>query len=204
MPIDVQPFLQWAASAPLTDAAATMQLADLAPIIGWAASILSTLIITLCTAAINKKFDESKRESERKAELREREREEEKRWRESVDARLLSQEEWNEDRNNWFAWRKKMQNSFADIDETMRTVLEAQCTQMRSDITHKAHRYMDDLQCASDEEKQSLQAEYDIYCSICKKYGIENHFVEHMVRKVMELPSRSIPSYRDYDRKPDD
>jgi hypothetical protein len=40
-----------------------MQLSDLGPIIGWCASIASTLIITFFTAAINRKFDESKKES---------------------------------------------------------------------------------------------------------------------------------------------
>ena len=57
-------------------------------------------------------------------------------------------------------WRK-------DMDDCIMSILEAQCTQMRSDITHKVHRYMDDLGAASEEEKQSLRSEYDLYCVIC-------------------------------------
>lgn len=80
-------------------------------------------------------------------------------------------------------WRK-------GIDECIMSILEAQCTQMRSDITHKVHRYMDDLGAASEEEKQSLRSEYELYCVICAKYGIKNHFVEQLVQQVMELPDR--------------
>ena len=167
-----------------------IEFSDVAPVIGWAASILSTLIVTLCTALINRRVEESKREADRRYELREQERNEEKRWRESVDKRLLSQAEWNEDRSNWFSWRERIEKIVSAQDETMLSVLEAQCTQMRSDITHKVHRYMDDLQCASEEEKQSLQEEYDLYCSICTKYGIKNHFLEQMVQQVMTLPGR--------------
>ena len=88
-------------------------------------------------------------------------------------------------------WRSKMDERMDEQDATIRAVLEAQCTQMRSDITHKVHRYMDDLRAASTEEKQSLWAEYEVYCVICAKYGIENHFVEQLVRQVMELPDRT-------------
>lgn len=87
-------------------------------------------------------------------------------------------------------WRAQMDGRMAEQDATIHAVLEAQCTQMRSDITHKVHRYMDDLRCASTEEKQSLWAEYEVYCVICMKYGIENHFVEQLVRQVMDLPDR--------------
>ena len=81
-------------------------------------------------------------------------------------------------------WRKEM-------DACIMSVLEAQCTQMRSDITHKVHRYMDDLGAASTEEKQSLRSEYELYCVICAKYGIQNHFVEQLVQQVMGLPDRT-------------
>lgn len=90
------------------------------------------------------------------------------------------------------AWRSGVDQKLADQDGTIRAVLEAQCTQMRSDITHKIHRYMDDLRCASTEEKQSLWAEYEVYSNICTEYGIENHFVEQLVKQVMDLPDRSI------------
>lgn len=83
------------------------------------------------------------------------------------------------------AWRKA-------TDDTIHTILSAQCTQMRADITHKMHRYLDDLGCASQEEKDSLMAEYKEYCAICKKYGIINHFIDAMMQRVMDLPTREI------------
>lgn len=87
-------------------------------------------------------------------------------------------------------WRRKMDERMKDNEDRTTSILEAQCNQMRSDVTHKVHRYMDDLHCASTEEKQSLWAEYELYCNICAKYGIKNHFVEQLVRQVMELPDR--------------
>lgn len=132
---------------------------SLAPAIGWLASIASTLIITACTAAINRWMSESKKD-------RERDETERKAWRSGVDKKLKDQ------------------------DEKIDAVMLGQTTQMRADITHKIHRYMDDLGCASTEEKNSLNAEYQVYCEICEKYGIKNDFVAHMMEQVMELPSR--------------
>ena len=88
------------------------------------------------------------------------------------------------------AWREGIERRMDKQDECVESILEAQCTQMRSDITHKIHRYMDDLGCASMEEKQSLYAEYEVYCDVCRKHGIKNHFVERLISQVMELPER--------------
>lgn len=131
----------------------------LAPAIQWVASIASTLIITACTAAINKWMAENKKDKER-------------------------------DETERKAWRKSVDDKLQDQDGKIDAVMLGQTTQMRADITHKIHRYMDDLGCASTEEKNSLNAEYKVYCEICKKYGIDNDFVAHMMEQVMELPSR--------------
>lgn len=131
----------------------------LTPIITWAASIASTIIVTWLTALINRHFKRTETDKER-------EEAERKEWRAGVD--------------------KKLEEQDGKID----AVMLGQTTQMRADITHKIHRYMDDLGCASIEEKNSLNAEYKVYCEICKKYGIENDFVAHMMEQVMELPSR--------------
>lgn len=88
------------------------------------------------------------------------------------------------------AWRKGVDERLKEQDGKIDAVMLGQTTQMRADITHKIHRYMDDLGCASTEEKNSLNAEYKVYCAICKEYGIENDFVAHMMEQVMELPSR--------------
>lgn len=131
----------------------------LAPIITWAAPIVSTLVITWLTAVINRWMDESQKDRERKDAER-------KEWQESVDAKLKEQ------------------------DKKIDAVMLGQTTQMRSDITHKIHRYMDDLGCASTEEKSSLNAEHEVYSDICEEYGIKNDFVAHMIEQVMELPGR--------------
>ena len=74
----------------------------------------------------------------------------------------------------------------------MDVVLALQCSQMRSDITHKCHRYLDDLGRASTEEKQSLWAENEDYRRVCEANGIENHYIDTLVERVMGLPERSI------------
>ena len=89
-------------------------------------------------------------------------------------------------------WRESVDKRMKEQDECIESVLEAQCTQMRSDITHKVHRYMDDLGCASLEEKQSLSAEYEVYCEIGKRHKITNHFVKQLIQQVMALPEREM------------
>jgi hypothetical protein len=88
-------------------------------------------------------------------------------------------------------WREKVVHRLDEQDERIDAVLQGQVNQMRSDVTHKIHRYMDDLGCASTEEKNSLNEEYKVYCLICEKFGIENDFVASMMEQVMALPSRS-------------
>ena len=68
--------------------------------------------------------------------------------------------------------------------------MKGQTTQMRSDLVHKAHRYIDDLGCASTEEKDAFHQQYEDYCAICDAHGIENSFVDRMAQQVMALPSR--------------
>lgn len=88
-------------------------------------------------------------------------------------------------------WRDSVTERLDKQDERIDAVLQGQVTQMRSDVTHKIHRYMDDLGCASTEEKNSLNEEYKLYCLLCEKYGIENDFVANMMEQVMALPSRN-------------
>lgn len=132
----------------------------------WLAPILSTLITTGGLAIINAKLavGEAKRD-EARAEAKEK-RKADAEWRESMDKRM------------------------DDQDEKIMSILESQCTQMRSDILHKIHRYMDDLGCASIEEKDALRAEHKDYEKICKMYGIENEFINGLVQQVMSLPTR--------------
>lgn len=89
-------------------------------------------------------------------------------------------------------WRDGVEVRLDQQDSKIDSVLKGQCTQMRSDIVHKAHRYLDDLGKASTEEKQAFWTEYDDYQLICEQYGIENHFVDELAKRVMELPEREV------------
>lgn len=168
----------------------------LAPIISWLAPIVSTIIIAAATASINssvKRHDEladarhAETEAKRKAEAE---------WRETVD-RLLSEQsealkQVAEDRTDWYSWRAEIVERMDEQDDKFMSMLKAQVTQMRSDTLHRIHRYLDDLGMASTEEKTAFWAEYEEYCELCEKYGIENNFVKELAQRVMRLPEREI------------
>lgn len=140
--------------------------ASLSAVIGWAAPIVSTIIVTAATASINAKLASGERKRDAARAETDAKRAAEAEWREDVEQRLCSQ------------------------DEKLAVVLRGQTTQMRSDLTHKIHRYMDDLGCASLEEKNSLEDEYKVYCAICEQYDFENDFVAELMSQVMRLPNR--------------
>lgn len=89
-------------------------------------------------------------------------------------------------------WRDGITSRLDGQDKRIDTILQAQCSQMRSDIVHKCHRYLDDLGKASTEEKEALKAEHIEYSAVCKANGIVNNFVDLMVQRVMELPEREV------------
>lgn len=89
-------------------------------------------------------------------------------------------------------WRDCVVSRLDDQDERIGTILQAQCSQIRSDIIHKCHRYLDDLGRASTEEKEALKAEHNEYSKVCEANGIVNNFVDIMVQRVMELPERDV------------
>lgn len=89
-------------------------------------------------------------------------------------------------------WREGITARLDAQDERIESVLKGQCTQMRSDIIHKSHRYLDDLGKASTEEKEAFWAEYEDYQHLCEQYGIVNHFVDELAKRVMALPEREI------------
>ena len=137
-------------------------------LIGWLAPILSTIIITAATASINAHLQRSQKLADERHAETEAKRKAEAEWRDKVVKRLDKQ------------------------DETINTILTAQCSQMRSDIVHKCHRYLDDLGRASIEEKNALKAEHDEYSAVCEANGIVNSFVDMMVQRVMDLPEREV------------
>ena len=89
-------------------------------------------------------------------------------------------------------WRERVVTRLDQQDGRIDTILTAQCSQMRSDIVHKCHRYLDDLGKASTEEKDALKAEHDEYSAVCAANEITNNFVDMMVQRVMELPERDV------------
>lgn len=163
-------------------------------IISWLAPILSTIIITAATVSINAQAKKHERVAEERHQETEKKRKEEAEWRGDVDR--LMQEQGDalksvaNDRSDWYAWRAEMIAQMQAQDNRIDTILQAQCTQMRSDAIHRAHRYIDDLGCASVEEKQSFYAEWEEYQRICEAYGITNNFVDGLVQQVMSLPDR--------------
>ena len=168
----------------------------IAPIIGWLAPMISTIIITFATASINshmKRHDEIA--AERHAETEEK-RKADAEWRDAVDKLLSEQSEELKrvanDREDWYAWRAEIVRLIDAQDERTMAVLKGQCTQMRSDLIHRAHRYLDDLGRASTDEKNAFNTEYKDYCAICDAYGIENNFINELAKRVMALPEREI------------
>ena len=89
-------------------------------------------------------------------------------------------------------WRDDVERRLARQDEKISAVLKGQTTQMRSDLIHRAHRYLDDLGKASTDEKDAFNDEYRDYCAICEAYGITNSFIDELARRVMALPEREI------------
>lgn len=139
---------------------------DLKPILDWAAPVLSAIVIAVATGRINSRL---KIEDERRA---------------------GEQAKVDEKRRADAEWKARMEDHMEAQDRKINAILGAQCSQMRSDIIHKCHRYLDDLGCAGVEEKQSLHAEYMDYQTLCHENDIMNHFVDSLVKRVMELPER--------------
>lgn len=136
-------------------------------LVGWLAPIASTLIVCAGQLALNARFSEAEEKRNKAKADTDAKRAAEARWRDSIEARMKDQ------------------------DDKIDAVLKGQTTQMRSDLIHKAHRYIDDLGCASMEEKKAFDEEYKDYCAICEAYGIKNNFVAHLAERVGELPDRS-------------
>ncbi len=140
---------------------------DAQPFVTWAAPIVAALATCAGQLALNARFKmaDEKRDNAR-AETQAK-RDAEAAWRDSVEARLTEQ------------------------DGKIDAVLRGQTTQMRSDLVHRAHRYIDDLHAASTDEKQAFWAEYEDYVAICEANGITNSFIDNIAQQVMDLPNRS-------------
>jgi len=137
-------------------------------IIAWLAPILSTIIVTAATASINAKIASGERKRDEARAETQAKRDAEAKWRDDVDKRL------------------------SDMEDKLGRSITQQTVQIRSDIIHKCHRYLDDLGRASSEEKETLSDAYEQYCKFCEDLEIENDFIDMMVSRVMALPEREI------------
>jgi len=96
------------------------------------------------------------------------------------------------------AWREDMERRMDEFEKMLskqcantNLTLRSQISQMRSDIVHKTHRYVDDLGCASADEKNAYDGEYREYMELCEAAGIENNFIDTLHEQVMGLPGRA-------------
>lgn len=96
-------------------------------------------------------------------------------------------------------WREDMERRMADFEKVLESMnkkmdatLKGQLTDMRTDIVHKAHRYLDDLGCASTDEKNAFDAQYKTYAQLCDENDIKNDFINTLHDQVMALPGRTV------------
>lgn len=165
-------------------------------VIAWAAPIASTLIVCAGQLLLNQRFKRADEKHDEDRKSTDEKRKAEAEWRSEVDKLMQEQgtalQSVANDREDWYAWRAEMIAQMQAQDERINTVLQAQCTQMRSDIIHKCHRYLDDLGRASTEEKEALSTEHSDYSAMCAANDIVNNFVDKLVERVMQLPEREI------------
>lgn len=113
-----------------------------------------------------------------------------RRFKQADEARDEARAETQAKRDREAKWRDAVERKFAAQDTKIEVILRVQLSQMRSDLIHKAHRYLDDLGMASTEEKEALHAEYEEYTQACEAAGVENHYIDGMMERVMALPGR--------------
>jgi len=130
--------------------------------------LVGQAIVALGQRKISQRMDEgqAKTDAKRKAEAE---------WRDSIDKRLNDMEE-----------------KLDELEAKQNRSISQQAVQIRSDIVHKCHRYLDDLGKASSEEKETLSDAYEKYCEFCKDLDMENDFIDLLVKRVMELPEREV------------
>lgn len=116
---------------------------------------------------------------------------------ESEEKRAAAKAATDEKRAIEAKWREDMEVRMQKLEQCLTTqeknvnlVLRGQISQMRSDVIHRTHRYLDDLGCASTEEKNAYEEEYKEYCLLCKTANVENEFVQSLHDQVMALPGR--------------
>lgn len=130
--------------------------------------LIGQTLVALGQRKLNQRMDEgqAKTDQKRKAEAE---------WRDSIDRRL-----------------NDMEGKLDELEDKQNRSISQQAVQIRSDIVHKCHRYLDDLGRASSEEKETLNDAYEKYCEFCEDLEMENDFIDILVARVMELPERDV------------
>ena len=148
---------------------------DAQPIVAWAAPVAATLVTCAGQLALNARF---KRADEKRDEAR-------------ADAatKQAAEAKWRDDMERRM---DEFEKALLSQDKKIDSVLRGQLTQMRSDLVHKAHRYIDDLGCASTEEKNAFDAQYNDYAAICEANGVKNDFIRSLHEQVKALPGRTV------------
>lgn len=162
----------------------------LAPIVGWLAPIVSTIIITAATASINshmKRHDEladarhAETEEKRKADAE---------WRDAVDKLLAKQSEALErvaqDREDWYAWRKDMVKLMDSQDGKLDNLTDATQTTMRTTLLHYIEKYLT-RGWLTTEERSSLNDMHEKYAALNA-----NGLIDGYMRRIESLPDREI------------
>ena len=130
--------------------------------------LIGQTLVALGQRKLNQRMDEGqvKTDAKRKTEAE---------WRDSVDQKL-----------------SELAKGISDVDDKTNRSIAVQAAQIRSDIIHKCHRYLDDLGMAGTEEKQALSDEHKQYKQFCKDLDVENDFINALVERVMHLPERDV------------
>lgn len=136
--------------------------AQMAPIIGWAASILSAVIVTAASAQINRRF---KIDEEQRAERR---------------------EESKARREDERAWRDELMDRIGCQDEKLTALNEATQTTMRTQLIHYAEKYLV-RGWLTPEERKSWCDMHDKYSDLDA-----NGFIGGYRRKLDDLPDKVI------------
>lgn len=162
----------------------------LAPIIGWLAPILSTIIITAATASINahmKRHDELA--AERHAETEEK-RKADAEWRDTVDKLLMEQAEAlkhvAEDRADWYAWRAEMVELMDSQDGKLDSLTDGVQTTMRTDLIHLFEKFTT-RGWVTPEERAAWHDMHAKYSALNA-----NGLIDSYSAKLDELPDREI------------
>ena len=130
--------------------------------------LVGQALVALGQRKMSQRMDEgqAKTDAKRKAEAE---------WRDSIDKRL-----------------NDMEDKLDELEKKQNRSISQQAVQIRADIVHKCHRYLDDLGRASSEEKETLNDAYEKYGEFCEDLEMENDFIDLLVQRVMELPEREV------------